>query len=615
MNESEENLIPETAPFRPEEVAWLNRFLPALNAEQSAWLEGFLTGQRAGRAGEAVPRPSGSAPSTDVASAPLRILYGSESGNAEALAFATADRVKKEGYKPEVLSMGDIGPEGLKETENLLVIVSTWGEGDPPEPAEGFYEGFMNDRAPSLKGVRFSVCGLGDTAYEEFCKMGKDFDARIEALGGERVAPRADCDVDYEEPYAEWLKRALSGLKEAGALASAATANGNASAAAQRPATAPEPVTYARRNPLAAELTEKILLNGEGSQKETIHLEFDLGDSGLTYEPGDSLAVIPTNAPEVVDDLLKTTKLAGDESISLKEGSLPLRQALTEKLDITTLTLQLMKRYAELAKNADLDKLIDPDNKEKLQTYLYGREIIDLLHDFPARDMNADALASLMRKLPPRLYSIASSLKAHPGEVHLTVAVVRYDGHGRRRQGVCSTYLADRLATGERASIYPSRNKNFKLPEDPDTPIIMVGPGTGIAPFRAFVEERVAIGAQGRSWLFFGDQHYLYDFLYQLEWQDHLKKGNLSRLDVAFSRDQPEKIYVQDRMLENAKDLYAWLQEGAVFYVCGDATRMAVDVDKALHTIVEKEGDMSGDDAAAYVKQLKSEKRYLRDVY
>jgi sulfite reductase (NADPH) flavoprotein alpha-component len=594
--------IPETAPFSAEQARQLGALLASFSPDQSIWLEGFLGGLRSA---SAQPAAAAAAPAPAAA---LTVLYGSESGNAESLAAETAKAAEKAGFKPEVMSMADAKPERLKGCENLLVLVSTWGEGDPPENAVDFHAAFMGDRAPRLDGTRFSVLALGDTSYEHFCQTGRDFDRRLEELGALRVFPRRDCDVDFDEDFAAWRKGALEAL---GAAAPAAPAGAAATAAAAPKA----PVKYSRKNPYPSELLERICLNGEGSAKETLHLEFSLDGDGPAYEVGDALAVIPHNAADVVDDLLGVLKLDPESPVNLKEGEFGLREALTSQLDITALSLPILKRYAEFAGSDELNALIEPENKAKLQEYLYGRELIDLLHDFPARALNADAVAALLRKLPPRLYSIASSPKAHPGEVHLTVGVVRYDSHGRQRKGVCSTYLADRIAVGEKAGVFVAPNKNFKLPADPDRPVIMIGPGTGIAPFRAFVEERKATGAKGKNWLFFGDQHFLTDFLYQLEWQAYLKEGVLDRLDLAFSRDQAHKIYVQDRMRERSKEIYAWLEEGAYFYVCGDATRMAVDVDEALHAIIEKEGGRSREEAAGYVKALKGEKRYLRDVY
>ena len=597
-----DSFLPGSAPFTPDQMQLLNGLLPSLQADQLLWMEGFISGLRAGKATPATVAQTSKA-------AELTVLFGSESGNAEGLADKTVKAAAKSGFKAKAVSMGDIEPATLKGVKNLLVIVSTWGEGDPPENAINFYNAFMSDQAPGLEGTRYSVLGLGDTSYEHFCKMGIDFDARLEALGAQRIFDRKDCDVDFDEDYATWQKGVLAALLEFTSTPTPSTAE-NLIVAPTTPN-----VSYSRKNPFPSRLNSRILLNGKGSAKETIHLEFDLEGSGLTYEVGDALAVVPANAPDVVDSILETTKLDPNSVITLKDGDHTFHDALTHKLEITTITLPVLKRYNEFAQNADLDALIHPDNKQKFNDYSYGRELIDVFTDFPAKELTANGLATAMRKLPPRLYSIASSLKAHPGEVHLTVGVVRYHTNGRQRKGVCSSYLAERIQESETAKVFVSPNKHFKLPDDPDTPLIMVGPGTGIAPFRAFMEERQAIGAKGKNWLFFGDQHYLTDFLYQTEWQNYLSDGILTKLDVAFSRDQAHKIYVQDRMRENAKELYNWLQEGATFYVCGDASRMAHDVDKALHTIVAQEGNISEDEATEYIKKLKSEKRYLRDVY
>ena len=598
-----DNLLPQTAPFTPEQVQLLNGFLPNLKPDQLIWMEGFISGLRAGGTTTATTAQATGSPE-------LTVLFGSESGNAEGLADQTVKAAAKAGFKAKAVSMGDINPAKLKGVKHLLVIVSTWGEGDPPENAIDFYNTFMSDQAPRFEGTRYSVLGLGDTSYEHFCKMGIDFDTRLEALGAKRIFERKDCDVDFDEDYVIWQKGVFAALSELTNVSSSVSAADSATAIPAAPA-----VSYSRKNPFPSKLENRILLNGKGSAKETIHLEFSLEGSGLTYEVGDALAVIPANAQDVVESILEATKLDGSSTVTLKEGDYTLHDALTHKLEITTITLPMLKRYNEFAQNADLDALIHPDNKQQFNDYIYGRELIDILSEFPAKELTANGLAGALRKLPPRLYSIASSLKAHPDEVHLTVGVVRYHTNGRQRKGVCSSYLADRIQEGETASVFISSNKHFKIPDNPDAPLIMVGPGTGIAPFRAFIEERQAIDAKGKNWLFFGDQHYLTDFLYQTEWQDYLNDGILTKLDVAFSRDQANKVYVQDRMRENAKELYNWLQEGATFCVCGDASRMAHDVDKALHDIVAREGKMSEDAASEYVKKLKTEKRYLRDVY
>ncbi|MBK99864.1 MAG: sulfite reductase [NADPH] flavoprotein alpha-component [Opitutales bacterium] len=584
-------MIPQIAPLAAEQVASLNSLLEGLQADQLLWIEGYINNLR----------------STSGATPELTVLYGTESGNSENLADLTVKAAKSKGYKAKAVNMADIKVAKLKDIQNLFVIVSTWGEGDPPETATDFYEAFMGDQAPKLPNTRYSVLGLGDTSYEEFCKMGIDFDARLEGLGAKRIYKRVDCDVDYDDDFAKWHKGALGMLE--------AEVKPPESIAIAAPAVDVAPVKYSRKNPYPSELTERVMLNGEGSAKETIHLEFNLEGSGLEYETGDALAVVPHNAEDVVNAIIETTKLVAHAPVQIKEQEYTLKEALTSHLDVTAISLPVLKRYNDIVKDTKLAAMLDPAKKTDLQAYLHGREIIDVLNDFPAKEITANALVSIMRKLPPRLYSIASSPKAHPGEVHLTVGVVRYDTHGRQRKGVCSTYLSDRIAEGDKADVFVTANKHFKIPADNDAPIIMVGPGTGIAPFRAFVEERKAIGAKGQNWLFFGDQHYLTDFLYQTEWQDYLADGVLTKLDVAFSRDQEEKVYVQDRMRENSAELYEWLEKGASFYVCGDASRMATDVDVALHEIIEKEGGKGKEEAVAYVKKLKTDKRYLRDVY
>jgi len=375
-------------------------------------------------------------------------------------------------------------------------------------------------------------------------------------------------------------------------------------------------VGYGKKHPFPAPVLKEVLLNGKGSAKETWHIELSLEGSGMGYEVGDALAVQPVNAPDVVESLLRAAGLGGSESVDVRNvGVKPLGEALREDFDITGLTRNVLGKLAAATGSEALSAMLADEAKESLKAYVDGRQIVDAVRDFAPDGLAAEALAGLFRKLPPRLYSIASSPLAHPGEVHLTVGAVRYRSHGVERKGVCSTFLADQVGAGDRVPVFVQPNKNFRLPEDPSVPIILVGPGTGIAPFRAFIEHRAATGAAGKSWLFFGDQHYLHDFLYQLEWQDHLKRGTLARLDVAFSRDQPEKLYVQHRMLEHARELHAWLEEGAHFYVCGDASRMAADVHDALVTILEQQGGMTRDAAEARLDEMKHAKRYQRDVY
>lgn len=594
--------LPEQAPFTPEQKQVWEQALQSISREQAIWISGFLAGALQG---EGLPA-AGPATAGAVARAshPLTILYGTESGNAEELAFRTKKEADQKGFKSKVVNMADYSGDQLAREDNLLVLVSTWGDGDPPDQAEPFHSFLMSDQAPQLPKTRYSVLALGDTSYEQFCQTGKEMDARLETLGGERVFPRQDCDVDFEDPYSKWAAGALAALlpelKDPPPPPATVTA------------TAPA-VEYGRKNPFPAELTERILLNGSGSAKEIYHLEFSLEGSGILYEPGDSLGVVPTNHPDVVDAILKQAGVRPDEEIESVGGLKSIRSALIEDYEITVLTSSIVKKYAALAQNEQLDALLA--DREKLKDWLYGRQLADLLFEFPVDNLTCAHFLELMRKLPPRLYSIASSLMAYPDGVHLTVGAVRYERHGLPLHGVASTFLADRVEVGEKVPVYIQKNKSFRLPENGDTPIIMVGPGTGIAPFRAFVQERIARGAQGKSWLFFGDQHFNTDFLYQLEWQDYLKSGALTKLNTAFSRDQKHKIYVQDRMREKAAELYRWMEDGAHFYVCGDASRMAKDVHQALIDIVAAEGGRSPEDAEAYVKQLQKDKRYQRDVY
>lgn len=606
--------LPEQSPFSPEQRQALNTSLASLTPDQATWLSGFLAGVQATAAPAATTTPATAPAKTR--KVPLTILYGTESGNSEELAQRAQKLAASQGFTAKVKDMGEIKAADLAKEENLAVIVSTWGEGDPPDRATNFYKEFMDDKAPRLADTRFAVLALGDTSYEQFCKIGKDFDKRLEELGASRFHPRTDCDVDFEEPAQQWMDGALAALAKLTAAAATAkpASNGSATAAAAPPK--PSAEAYGKKNPFPSPLKERVLLNGTGSIKETWHLELDLEGSGMTYDAGDALALIPSNAPDVVEGILKAGGFDAQEKITTKDGAeVTLREALAHHYDITGLSKNILKKFNDVAQSEKITKLLDPASKDELSDYLWGRQIVDILEDFPVKGLSGADFVALLRKMPPRLYSIASSLKAHPDEVHLTIASVRYHAHGKDRKGVASTYIADDLSVGGTAPVYTHANKNFKLPVNPDTPIIMVGPGTGIAPFRAFVEDRAADGAKGRNWLFFGDQHYSYDFLYQLEWQDYLKRGVLNRLDLAFSRDQPHKIYVQDRILEKGKDIYQWLDEGAYFYVCGDASRMAGDVHNALLKIAQDIGGKSEEDANAWLNGMKKEKRYQRDVY
>lgn len=587
-------MLPESSPFSPDQRQTLDSLLAGFDPLQRGWLSGYLAAGSSTLAVSAAPVSAGK----------LTVLYGTESGNSEELADRAMKDAKKKGFKAVMKNMADLSPADLAKEENLLVIVSTWGDGEAPETAVSFHKAFMEEDV-KLDGVKFSVCALGDTSYEKFCEIGKQFDARLETLGAKRIADRVDCDVDYEDTYASWFASAISALAPDAFIVSVVA-----------PSAVAIGVEYGKKNPFPSEVSDNVLLNGEGSAKETIHVELSLAGSGLSYEPGDALAVQPMNCAQMVKDVINAAKLIGTEEVEVKAvGKKLLADALREDFDITALSKAVLKKLATVTSSAKLESLLADDAGEQLKEYINGREIVDALIDFAPDGIPADALAGIFRKLPIRLYSIASSPLAHPDEVHLTVAAVRYDTHGRPRKGVCSTFLTDVAKTGENVPIFVQPNKNFRLPADGNTPIIMVGPGTGVAPFRSFVEHRAAAGCSGKNWLFFGDQRYTYDFLYQLEWQDFLKDGHLTKLDLAFSRDQPEKVYVQDKMLENGEELYKWLEEGAHFYVCGDASRMAADVHEALISVVKNYGAKTREEAEEYIENLKKAKRYQRDVY
>lgn len=598
------------SPFNQEQAELLNRLLPTLTESQKIWLSGYLSAQSVSAQENAgAPAASVSAEAAAPAvSKEVTVLYGSQTGNAQGLAENAGKQLEQRGFQVTVSSMSDFKPNQLKKVNNLLIVVSTHGEGDPPDNALSFHEFLHGRRAPKLEDLRFSVLALGDSSYEFFCQTGKEFDQRLEELGGKRISPRVDCDLDYDEPAAEWLESVLEGLSEAGG-----------GSAAPAPAAAPQSgeSSYSRTNPFRAEVLENLNLNGRGSNKETRHVELSLEGSGLTYEPGDSLGVYPENDPELVDQLLKEMNWDPEEIVTLnKQGDVrPLKEALVSYYEITVLTKPLLEQAAQLTGSNELRELLAPGNEGNVKAYIEGRDLLDLIRDYGPFSVSAQEFVSILRKMPARLYSIASSLSANPDEVHLTIGAVRYDAHGRERKGVCSILCAERLQPGDTLPVYVQHNQNFKLPKDPETPIIMVGPGTGVAPFRSFMQEREEAGAEGKAWMFFGDQHFVTDFLYQTEWQNWLKDGVLTKMDVAFSRDTEEKVYVQHRMLEQSAELFEWLQEGAAVYICGDEKHMAHDVHNTLLEIIEKEGNMSREEAEAYLADMQQQKRYQRDVY
>ena len=539
----------------------------------------------------------------------VTVLFGSQTGNAQSLAQDLAQRLDEDGLQVTLRAMDQFEPRRLARTATLFLLVSTHGNGDPPDNALGLHEYVLGRRAPDLCSVRFAVLALGDRSYEQFCKVGKDFDQRMAELGAERLLPLESCDVDYEDQAAAWIDAVRSILHHHG------TTRFVPAAASPRSVVPAASMHHSRSRPHLAEVLENLNLNGRGSTKETRHVELSLAGSGISYEPGDAIGVYPENDPELVDLLVAEMGWSAEEPVpTLKGVDEALRTVLLREREITRLTRPLLERVAALRSSALTDLLVSGRSAE-LEAYTAGRDLLDLVRDFRLQGVPARAFMPIMRRLPPRLYSIASSSVANPEEVHLTVRCVRYAAHGRPRKGVCSNQIGTRVIAGDVLPVYVHRNPNFKLPEDPAVPLIMIGAGTGIAPFRSFVQERAEIGRGGRMWLFFGDRNFRTDFLYQIEWQRWLRDGVLTQMDVAFSRDSESKVYVQHRLLKQSHDVFAWLEDGAFIYVCGDEKEMAGDVHRTLELIVAREGGMVPDKAAAYVENLRRNRRYQRDVY
>ena len=572
--------IPEDAPFTPDQRVWLGEFLSTLLA------------------GSATPAaPSGPA-------VPVTILWGSQTGNGEGLAKKLVKTLKKGNFEPESFDMAEYDKERLPTEKNLLIITSTYGDGEPPDNAAELHSWILSDAAPKLEGVQFSVLALGDTNYPDFCKCGIEFDTRLAELGATCLFPRVDSDVDYDDPFKEWCDGVLAVITPAGS----ASSNGAAESIDQADS------GFSKKNPFPSAILRNENLNGPGA-KQTHHVELSLVDSGLEYEVGDALGVYPQNPPEVVDEILANLPFKTTVDVPLPDGGEgPLREALIANYDIGNINKTLIQKWQARSGSPFLRALVEADDKKAWDDFCWGRDLIDLVVDHPADFTDAEDFVEILKKLQPRLYSIASSPKAHPGEVHLCIGIVRYESHGRKRGGICSTFLSDR-SEGLLPGVFVHSNKAFRPPEDGETPVIMVGPGTGIAPFRAFLEERKATDSKGSNWLFFGNPYSATDYLYKDELTAYEKDGILTRLDLAWSRDQKEKVYVQNLMIKEGAEIWKWFQDGAAFYVCGDASRMAKDVDAALHTIAEEHGGLSKEDAAAFIAQLKKEKRYQRDVY
>ncbi|MDX8045228.1 assimilatory sulfite reductase (NADPH) flavoprotein subunit [Gracilibacillus sp. S3-1-1] len=592
------------SPFDEKQTEILNQILPTLTDAQKNWLAGYLAASQ-GVTNVVPPTPTVETKEpVQTSTRTVTILFGSETGNSQALAEQLSTQLKEINRDVTVSCMDDFKPKKLKEVEDLLIITATHGEGDPPDNAIEFHEFLHGRKAPKLDNVNFSVLSLGDESYEFFCQTGKDFDKRLEELGATRIHPRVDCDVDYEELAEEWAKEVIATLqKDAGATNAPTTT------------VTPTEQTFSKSNPYTAEVLENIVLSGKGSNKETRHIEISLEGSNFQYEPGDCLAINPKNDPALVAAIIEELKWNPEQTIPInKQGEIrSVQEALTSIFEITRLTKGSLEKASTYFQNEKLQQLVQ--NSDEVKAYIDGRDLLDLIIDYPPEQLDPTTIMHFMRKIPARQYSISSSYQANPDEVHLTVATVKYQAHGRDRSGVCSGEISDRIKPGDQLNVYVHKNPNFKFPMDEATPVIMIGPGTGVAPFRGYIEEREELELKGKTWLFFGDQHFRTDFLYQVDWQRWIQQGYLTKMDVAFSRDTDEKVYVQHRMQEKAKELFEWLEAGAHLYVCGDEKRMAKDVHDTLISIISQEGNLSEEEAKEYINQLKHEKRYQRDVY
>lgn len=586
----------------------ITRALSGLDHTQLTWVSGYAAGLAAGQGASTLASGANAPATSEQPTSVLTVLYGSQTGNAKELATQFQSKAESAGMSSKLVSMADYKPRQLKNESHVVVFVSTHGEGDAPDDAIELYEFLGGKKAPKLNNLKYAVLGLGDTSYEFFCQTGKDFDSRLGVLGATAIVGRADCDVDYETQAAQWSDSVLE------AISGDFAANDSQAVAVQSGAaiTQPSAQTYSKKAPFQAALLESQKITGRDSVKDIRHIEISLEDSGISYQPGDALGVWFKNSEQLVNQFVETLSLDAETDVTVADATMSLREALTNKLELTLSYPTFLKTYQAATQSESLAALLS--DKAKLRTYLVERQLIDVVMDHPG-NITAQQLVDACRPLTPRLYSIASSQAEVEDEVHLTVAHVDYEAFGYRHQGGASGYLCEHLQEGGEVDVYVESNDNFRLPADPNTPVIMVGPGTGIAPFRAFMQEREAQDAEGKNWLFFGNPHFTQDFLYQVEWQGYVKSGLLDKITLAFSRDQKEKVYVQHRLLEHGKAVFEWLEQGAHFYVCGDAMHMAKDVEAALLQLIQEHGNKSESEAKQYLVALRKAKRYQKDVY
>ncbi len=573
--------------------------LAGLTPGELQWVSGYAAGLAAA-GGHTVVREAPVAEHGRM----LTVLYGSQTGNGQCVAESLANSARDAGFAVNLQSLAEFKPQSLKRESLLSLVVSTHGEGDPPDDAELFHEYLLSDRAPKLEGLKYAVLALGDSSYVNFCQTGRELDERLQSLGAERLLPIVECDLDFDEPASAWAGEVLALLPD----------QLDASAAVSHLRPVDVPAAYSKESPFEAEVLVNQKITGEDSSKDVRHIELSLDGSGIVYEPGDALAVFVENPPELVRQFIDVLGFDAYARVAFDGAEVPVFDVLKDKLEITSPSLGFITAWAELSGSDELAELLNADKRPALTAFMDAHQVIDIVRRYPATVKPTDFVASL-RKLGPRSYSIASSLAANPEEVHLTVAAVRYEAFGGEHWGAGSTYLCDRVAPGDRVRVFVEPNTRFRLPVDDDTPVVMIGPGTGVAPFRAFVEERAERGARGGNWLFFGDRSFSSDFLYQLEWQRHLKQGQLQKLSVAFSRDQSRKVYVQDRIVEQAREFYEWIEQGAHLYVCGDAKNMAGDVNEALIAVIESQAGVPRDAAVERLRELRAAGCYQRDVY
>jgi len=586
-------------PLNEQQLSALSSLSAGLNREQLLWINGYFQGLLVSSGSNR----AADIPTTTKNSKHLKILYGTHTGRSKTIAGKLAGKLAERGVEVQSVPLDEYKTRQLTSETNLVFIVSTHGEGEPPAMAEDFYSFITGKRSPQLPNLNYSVVALGDKSYKLFCKTGIDIDQALAKAGAKSILPILTLDVDFEDEIDLWINQFVNVFAEL---------PGSAVSDSTLPANSLQTNQYSRKRPFRATVIDKVKITGRDSDKEVYHVELSLEGSGITYEPGDSVGILANNPPALIDGILRQINVNGMEIVVLKEGEFSLQEALSDRLEITVLNREVIQKYQERTGNTKLLEIIK--NEVQLDQYLYGHDVLDLLEEFPFQ-FSAQEFVDILRSFPPRLYSISSSQAAVGDEVHVTVATVRYLHKGRERAGACSTYLADRIDIDSQVSVFIEKNPAFKLPENDETPVILVGAGTGVAPYRAFLQHREANNQKGKTWLFFGERRFHSDFLYQVEWQKLLKDGYLEKIEVAFSRDQKEKVYVQHRLIERQKEIFDWLNKGASIYLCGDMKQMARDVQKTLLQIFETEGGMSEEKALEYLKTLKKEKRFQTDVY